>query len=195
MRNWMKRFLKRRREKKHQRESLQTLRTWGWLEKVFESGMLSFDTEHHRLFITQPMAVLMMANGADGWVNSVREIYQYVHWRQTQRAWEEFMQKEELAAVRAALSEELRVKSEEFATAAMGRDDIERIKRARRMEIAQGDMEPPKVEGFEFFILPDSTAAAVEPIAVGYFDPETEGMEIAQWSEVKALLKNGKGED
>ena len=109
----MKRFLERRRKKKHQRELLQTLRTWGWLEKVFESGMLSFDTEHHQLFITQPMAVLMMANGAEGWVNSVREIYQYVHWRQTQRAWEEFMQKEELAAVRAALSEKGKVKSEE----------------------------------------------------------------------------------
>lgn len=184
MKNPIKRFLERRQEKKHQCELLQTLRTWGWLEKVFESGQLSFDYEHHRLFITQPMAVLLMANGADGWVNSIREIYRYAHWRQTQRAWEEFIQKEEMAAVRKAMAARNDVK--------LSRDDIDRIRTSRRMEITQDDMDLPKMESFEFFIIPNSTEAAVEPIAVGHFDPETEKMEIAQWSEVKALLKKEK---
>lgn len=184
MKNPIKRFLERRQEKKHQRELLQTLRTWRWMEKVFESGQLSFDYEHHRLFITQPMAVLLMANGAEGWMNSIREIYRYAHWRQTQRAWEEFMQKEEMAAVRKAMAARNDVK--------LSRGDIDRIRTSRRMEIAQDDMDLPKMAPFEFFIIPNNTEAAVEPIAVGHFDPETEEMEIAQWSEVKALLKKEK---
>jgi len=111
--------------------------------------MLSFDDKAHRLFITQPFASLLMARGAEGWVNSIHVIYQYIHWRQTEQAWEQFFHEEELTAVRNALNSP--------AGDSMNRDDIERIKRSRRAEIAITDMEPPKVEPFEFLIIPDST--------------------------------------
>ena len=39
-------------------------------------------------------------------------------------------------------------------------------------------MEPPKVEPFEFFIIPDSKEAKVEPVAIGFYDPETGRMEV-----------------
>lgn len=69
------------------------------------------------------------------------------------------------------------------------REDIDRIKRARRSEIALSDMEPPKVEPFEFFIIPDSIKTTVEPMAVGNYDPNTGEMEVATWEEVKSLLQ------
>jgi len=178
MMNLLKKWRERREQKRRQRETQQTLQLWAWLEKIFETGMLSMDYDHHRLFITQAMAVLMMQNGADGWVQSVHNVYEYARWMQTRHAWEDFMRNEESKAVRAALSQRKDLK----------RDDIERIKYARLQEIALGDLEPPKAEPFEFFIIPDSTEAKVEPLSVGYYDPTTGQMEVATWDEVKDLL-------
>lgn len=141
--------------------------------------MLGFDHKAHRLFIAQPFASLLMANGADGWINSIHAIYQYTYLRLSQEVWEDYLQKEELAAVREALSKNPKLQ----------RSDIDRIRWSRRQEIALSDMEPPKVEPFEFFIIPDSTEAAVEPIAVGSYDPNTGQMEVAVWNEVKILLE------
>jgi hypothetical protein len=67
------------------------------------------------------------------------------------------------------------------------------------------DMQPPAVEGFEFFVVspPDlhtepplhqqegvggESSPAGRLVAVGHFDPETEQMEIAPWSEVQLLI-------
>lgn len=182
MKSLLRKWRERRQQKRRQRENLQTLHLWAQLEKIFESGLLTFDYKHHRLFVTQSMAALMMQNGAEGWVRSVHNIYEYAHWLQTQRAWEDFMHKEELAAVRKAMADNPKLR----------RPDIERIKRARRQEIAVSDMEPPKVEPFEFFIVPDSTEAKVEPIAVGYYDPTTGQMETATWDEVQPLIRRSE---
>ena len=195
--NPIKWWKNRRQQKRKQRETLQTIHLWAWLEKLFDGGQLSFDYEHHRLFITQPMAVLMMQNGADGWVQSVRNIYAYVHWRQTQAAFDEFIRKKEMAAVRDAMQELKNPKQEGTAVensklsalnSQLTRDDIDRIKRTSRQEIAFSDMPIPKTEPFEFFIIPDSTDAKVEPIAVGYYDPESDQMDVATWDDVRHLL-------
>ena len=179
--NLWKRWTEHRNQKRRLKEQRNLLQTWTWLESVFKSGMLSFDEKAHRLFIAQPFASLLMARGAEGWKNSIHGIYQYVHWQQTEQAWERFFHEEELEAVRKALNTP--------AGDSMSRDDIERIKRTRRAEIAITDMEPPKVEPFEFLIIPDSTEAKVEPIGIGYYDPSTGEMEVATWDEVKDLLK------
>lgn len=175
--NILKALRERRARKRKMREERRLLQTWRWLERMFETGMLSFDEKQHRLFILQPLAVLLMAHGAEGWVNSIHAIYQYTYFRQCQKAWEEYIGKEEL--------EEVRRKME---GANLTREDIERIKRARRKEIAFSDMEAPEVEAFEFFIIPDSTDAKVEPVAVGHYDPATEQMEVATWEEVQRLM-------
>lgn len=175
------RWRERRQQKRKQRETQQTLQMWALLEKLFDAGQISFDRKAHRLFITQPVASLLMSRGADAWVQSVHNIYNYVHFLQTQQAWEEYMQKEELAAVREALSKNQKLR----------RDDIDRIKWSRRQQIALSDMEPPKVEPFEFFIIPLSTEAKVEPLAVGYYDPNTAQMDVATWDDVAQLLKDG----
>ena len=178
--NLLSKWKEHRKQKKAQKQQRSLLQTWQWLEKLFQSGMMSFDDKAHRLFITQPLAVVLMANGADGWVNSIHAIYQYTYWRTSQQAWDDYMQKEEVAAVRNALAQDAKLQ----------RMDIDRIKWSRRQEIALSDMQPPKMEPFEFFIIPNSTEGKVEPLAVGYYDPNTEKMEVATWDEVKSLLKN-----
>ena len=188
----------RRQQKRKQRETQQTLQMWALLEKLFDAGQISFDRKAHRLFITQPVASLLMSKGADAWVQSVHNIYNYVHFLQTQQAWDEYMQKEELAAVRDAMQELKNPKQEGTAEAnsqlstlnsQLTREDIDRIRLARRQQIAFSDMEPPKVEPFEFFIVPLTTEAAAEPIAIGYYDPGTTHMEVATWDEVSELVR------
>ena len=155
MANLFTRWRHRRQRNRKQRETQQTLQMWALLEKLFDAGQISFDRKAHRLFITQPVASLLMSRGADAWVQSVHNIYNYVHFLQTQQAWDEYML-------------------------------------ARRQQIAFSDMEPPKVEPFEFFIIPLSTEVKVEPIAVGYYDPNTGEMDVAPWDEVQSLLQMQK---
>ena len=201
--NILKKWRERRQQKRKQRETQQTLQTWALLEKLFDAGQISFDRKAHRLFITQPVASLLMSRGADAWVQSVHNIYNYVHFLQTQQAWDEYMQKEELAAVRDAMQAAKEhqpipadaptrsLSSVSPQPSSLSRSDIDRIRLARRQQIAFSDMEPPKVEPFEFFIIPLSTEAKVEPLAVGYYDPSTGEMDVATWSDVKQLLKDG----
>lgn len=174
--NILKQWRERRQQKRKQRETQQTLQMWALLEKLFDAGQISFDRKAHRLFITQPVASLLMSKGADAWVQSVHNIYNYVHFLQTQQAWDEYMQKEEMKAVRDAMQAAKEHQSSAIShhTSPISRQDIDRIRLARRQQIAFSDMEPPKVEPFEFFIIPLSTEAKVEPLAVGYYDPNTE---------------------
>ena len=191
--NILKKWRERRQQKRKQRETQQTLQMWALLEKLFDAGQISFDRKAHRLFITQPVASLLMSKGADAWVQSVHNIYNYVHFLQTQQAWDEYMQKEEMKAVRDAMqaAKEHQPSSVSHQTSSISRSDIDRIRLARRQQIAFSDMEPPKVEPFEFFIIPLSTEAKVDPLAVGYYDPNTGQMDVAPWSDVKQLLKDG----
>ncbi len=192
--NLLRKWKQHRKQKKAQKQQRKLLQTWSWLEQVFQSGMLSFDYKAHRLFIAQPFASLLMTNGADGWINSIHSIYQYTYLRQAQQAWEDYIQKEELAAVREAMRADGKGNAEANSQPStlgsqLTRSDIERIKRSRRAEIAISDMEPPKVEPFEFFIIPDSTEAKVEPIGIGFYEPNTGEMEVATWDEVKSILE------
>ena len=196
--NILKKWRERRQQKRKQRETQQTLQTWALLEKLFDAGQISFDRKAHRLFITQPVASLLMSRGADAWVQSVHNIYNYVHFLQTQQAWDEYMQKEELKAVRDAMqalgdgsSRDSERSHKNRPLGELSRSDIDRIRLARRQQIAFSDMEPPKVEPFEFFIIPLTTEAKVEPLAVGYYDPATGEMDVATWDDIKALLKDG----
>ena len=176
-------FSKKRRE---QRKKLRELKAFAGrfstLDRLEQSGLLVWDQKSRRLFIAQSLAVLMMKS-AESWVAFINNAYLWLYYQQSQRAWDEFMQKEELAAVRKALV------GENHQAVQLTREDVERIRRARRAEIAESDMESPKVEPFEFFIVQDTKDAAAKLIAVGWFDPETNDMEIAPWSEVEPLLR------
>lgn len=190
MKNPLKRFLERRQEKKQLRETLRVLRMYAWLEKMFDSGVLHYDSDNRRLVMEQSLAVLLMQRGAEGWVNAVREIYRYVHFRLTQKAWDDYMHREEVKAVRNALNQ----------GGNLSRDDIERIKSARRMEIAQTDMKPPKVEAFEFFVVgtEEGRTEGTEKVPggvirlVGHYDPQTEHMDLASWEEVSLFLNQNE---
>lgn len=172
------------------------------LDAMEKGGMLSFDTRNRRLFIEEPLALIMMAGGAEKWTNFIQNCFTWLYHRQCTEAWKAYILKEELDAVRIATKK----------YTAMTRADIERVRRQRRDEIAQGDIQPPKVEPFEFFVVravsPTKASASTgqkptennesggkrqavpagEILAVGHYEPETEQLELGAWEDVSLYL-------
>jgi len=176
-------FSKKRRE---QRKKLKELRQFSsvftTLDRLEQSGLLTFDAKSRRLFIAQSLAVLMMKD-TESWVNFVTNVFQWLYYQQAQEAWNAHFLRCELDAVRKASV------NKNHETVRLSRADVERIRLAARQQVAESDIEPPKVEPFEMFIVEDTVDAKPRIIAVGYFDPETGEQELAPWSEVSSLVR------
>lgn len=179
-------FSKRKRE---QRRKLKELRqfssVFSTLDRLEQSGLLVWDQKSRRYFISQSLAAVMIAQGAEGWVNFIQNLYLHAYWQEIQQVTGDTMLKAELAAVRKASV------GDNHQTVQLSRADVERIRLAARQQVAESDIEPPKVEPFEMFIVEDTVDAKPKIIAVGYFDPETNDMELAPWSEVEPLIRKG----
>lgn len=186
-------FSKKRRE---QRKKLKELRQFSsvftTLDRLEQSGLLVWDQKQHRLFIAQSLAILMMKD-AESWVNFITNVYQWLYYQQAQEAWNAHFLKEELSAVRKASVGDRSASplgsSKNHETVQLSRPDIERIRLAARQQVAESDIEPPKVEPFEMFIVEDTVDAKPRILAVGYFDAESGETELAPWSEVAPLLQ------
>ena len=177
---------KRREQRKKLRELKQFSSTFTTLDRLEQSGLLVWDQKQRRLFISQSLFVLT-ARDAESFVTFTQNVYLWLYYQQSQQAWAEHFLREELAAVRKASV------GETHETVQLSRADIERIRLAARQQVTESDIEPPKVEPFEMFIVEDTVDAKPKIIAVGYFDPETNAQELAPWSEVEPLLKGAKG--
>ena len=164
-------------------------KTLGQLEK---SNLLSFDSKNRRLFIEQPLALVMMAGGAEKWSSFINNAFLWLYHRQCTEAWDKYILKEELSAVRIATKQH----------PTMTRADIERVRRQRRDEIAEGDIQPPKIEPFEFFVVREATKEEMEKaakektvpagiiLAVGHYNPQAERLEMSSWEDVKPFLES-----
>ena len=202
-------LFKKWKERRVQRRKLQELSDFasriGTISKLAEKGLLEWNQKLRQLYIDQSLALLMMKD-VDSWMNFIKNVFVWQYSKECERAWADYFQKEELAAVRKATKK----------YASMTREDIERVREARRQEILQSDMEPPKINGFEFFIIappdlqhsgdgsavnaglsqtepspkPTANSPVGQLISVGHYDPETDRMEMALWSDVEHLIKN-----
>ena len=191
-------FTKKRREQRRKLKELkQFSSTFTTLDRLEQSGLLVWDQKQRRLFIAQSLAVLMMKD-AESWVNFVTNVFQWLYYQQAQEAWNAHFLKEELAAVRKASVGDRSASplgsSKNHETVQLSRADVERIRLAARQQVAESDIVPPKVEPFEMFIVEDTVDAKPRIIAVGYFDPETNDMELAPWSEVSGLVRSSSDE-
>lgn len=166
-------------EKRQQRRKLKELSqfssVFATVSKMETTGLLVWSEKDRRLFIAQSLASLMLSQGAKAWVNFIRNISLYHYYQQCQSAWATYMQQQELAAVRTA---------SEGNTPPLTRSDADRIRMAARQRIAESDIEAPKVQQFDFFIVRESEQAKPDLIAAGYFDPETGEMEVKPWDEI-----------
>ena len=179
----------RRAQRRKLREWRNLAQVYGTLELFADKGLLEWNAKLRQLYIDSNLALLMMRD-VDSWQHFIGGVYTWLYGRECNRAWDEFMDKEGLKAVREYMARMPKEKT-------LSRQDIDRIREARRMEIAQSDMEPPKIEGFEFFIIAPPDLQADVPndsvvgklISVGHYDPATDHMEMALWSDVAPLVK------
>jgi len=201
MKNWIKDWLQRRKAQRElKRKSKENLRTLSQLAQqhrtiiaLQQAGLLAWNQRDRQLLISAPLAVLFM-DSAERWTGFIQTLTLYEQYRLQSAAWAEYIQKEELKAVREAMKdggskmEDGKTSTISRQPSALSREDIERIRRARRAEISQTEMEPPVIKEFDFFIIPETTEAHPEPIAVGHYNAQTQEMEMATWEEVRSLL-------
>ena len=195
--NIFKYFSKERRaQRKKLKELSQLSSMFSTISKLETTGLLVWSQKDRRLFIAQSLASLMLAKGAEAWTSFVQNIYLYHYFNQCSDAWQQYIQQQELAAVRKA-SEGARSASPlgSSKNPPLTRSDAERIRLAARQRIMESDVQPPQVQLFEFFIIRETEQAKPDLIAVGYFDPQTSAMEIAPWSEVAPLLSTPAGRE
>jgi len=185
MKNPIKAWLQHRQQKKADKANRKYLSDLAFRERMLnqleQTGMIAWNAQHRQLFIAQSLAALFLTD-AERWVAFIHNVHQWIYLRLCNEAWEQFMQKEELAAVRKAIAT-----VSDASASGLTRMQIDAIKTARRREIALSDMEPPKVEAFEFVIVQEGDKPA-EPLAVGHYDPTTGQMEVTTWEEVKPLI-------
>jgi len=181
--------LREKREKAAQQARLSDIaRVMGTVEKLAASRLLTWDPKSRRLYIAEPVAIVMLATGGDGWENFLRNVWQWTFLKEQQAAWDIYISEEEQKAVRKA--------KEKCVT--LTDADVDRIRRTRRDEITQSEVPTPKVESFELFILGDvkeaNEKAAAGIIAVGEYNPETSELSLAMWDDVKNALDTMKEE-
>ena len=189
-------FSKKRREQRRKLKELkQFSSTFSTLDRLEQSGLLVWDQKQRRLFISQSLFVLT-ARDAESFVAFTQNVYLWLTYQESQRLWNDHFLREELAAVRKASVGDRSASplgsSKNHETVQLSRADVERIRLAARQQVAESDIEPPKVEPFEMFIVEDTVDAKPRIIAVGYFDPETGAQELAPWSEIQPLLQKAE---
>ena len=101
--NIFKYFSKERRAQRKKLKELSRLsNVFATISKLETSGLLIWSQKDRRLFIAQSLASLMLAKGAEAWTSFVQNIYLYHYFNQCSDAWQQYIQKQELAAVRKA---------------------------------------------------------------------------------------------
>lgn len=159
------------------------------LNALEKSGMIGYDRRQHRLFIEQPVARMMLDQGEKGWLCFLQNCFLWLSYRLYGEAWDKLFLTEELKAVRRA--------RKRFANLTAA--DIDRIKRARRAELQLQDLEPPRIDGFEFFVVRETTdepphddTRAVpggEILLAGVYNADDDMWKVSPWSDIRDFVK------
>lgn len=176
-----------RRKKKQPTTQEQVMQVFSTLAQLEQSRLLMYDRKARRLYIEHPLAAAM-ATSEESWLHFMQNCWLWISYREASEAWQRYILNEETKAVHRA--------RKHFPK--MTASDIDRVKRARRKEIGFSDMEPPKVDGFEFFIIRETTTPTDnnggmpvpggEVYAVGAYDADKDNWQSAPWEDVKRTL-------
>ena len=192
-------FLKKLFSRKTKNERLRTdaSQVFATLETMEKKGLLLWDTKNRRLFIAEPLAILMIQK-EQGWIAFLQNVTYWQYYKEAQDGWDSYIRNEELKAVR----------REKRKYAMLTKMDIERIRRQRRSEVQEAEKNALEIKPFELFILGDnyegsylqvseetttttkeSKEAANHVIAVGDYNPITQQVNMALWKDVQSALQ------
>ena len=181
--------------------------TFASMQRLEKGGLLTWEEKTRRLFIAQPLAIVMLAQGYDRWRNFLNNVFLYHMYNLQNKQWQDYVLDEQAKAVRQRRSE----------VTILTKAETERIRRTVRDNIPADAVPLLPIKPFEFFILAETVApAAAAPSSpadtvsagsasgeipaipraeitwVGEYDPDTAVLDMAEWSTIKHLLNNGK---
>ena len=181
-------------KKSPKKESLDRLRAiarvFGTMKEMEQKGLLKWDQRSRRLFIAEPLAIVMM-NTSETWKGFLSNVFLWQTYLRQMEAWENARINAESRALRKAKAK----------VGELSKDEMDRIRRAADNDLNEGKVKPPKIEAYEVFIIGDTTPplrtaddhteaeAKGQIVAVGTYDPETERTEMAMWEDVKRNLE------
>lgn len=192
-------FLKKLFSRRNKSEKLRTdaSQVFATLETMEKKGLLLWDTKNRRLFIAEPLAILMIQK-EQGWIAFLQNVAYWQYYKEVQDSWDSYIRNEELKAVRRAKRK----------YAMLTKKDIERIRRQRRSEVQEDEKNAIEIKPFELFILgdnyegsclqvsdettntaKDSKEATNHVVAVGDYNPITQQVNMALWKDVQSALR------
>jgi hypothetical protein len=181
-------FLSFFRKKKRERNALASVKNYasafGHLNSLRDCGLLLWQERNRRLFIMQPLAILMMRN-AESWRNFLTNCYLWQSYNLMIEAHEHTITRLEGEALRKAKRQ----------YAVLTKADAERIRRSVRDEYEASNT-PAKIEPFEFYVIADNknpiprneeqdAEQRGDITLVGVFNPETQQLEQVPWKDLR----------
>ena len=193
-----------RRTHKAQLQRLHTFAsTFASMQRLEKGGLLTWEEKTRRLFIAQPLALVMLAQGYDRWRNFLNNVFLYHMYNLQNKQWQDYVLDEQAKAVRQRKSE----------VTILTKAETERIRRTVRDNIPADAVPLLPIKPFEFFIIAETAAPAAaassspadtvsagsasgeipaipraEITWVGEYDPDTATLDMAEWSTIKHLL-------
>ena len=157
---------------------------FGHLNSLRDCGLLLWQERNRRLFIMQPLAIIMMRN-EESWRNFLTNCYLWQSYNLMLEAHEHAIHRLESEAIRKAKRQ----------YAVLTKADTERIRRSVRDEYEASNT-PAKIEPFEFYVIADNknpiprneeqdAEQRGDITLVGYFDPDTQQLEQVPWKELR----------
>jgi len=162
----------------------QTASVFGSLETLMTKGLLAWNQQERRLYVAEPLAIVMLGRGADYWQRFLNNTYLYLMNKLMAEAWDKHVRDEQRKAVNARIEQGVKVNPGE----------LDRIRRAVREQIESDAVQPPKIEPFEFFVINDHVEGDAKAAItyVGEYNPDTENFVMAAWDDVKLAIDNAK---
>ena len=158
-----------------------TIKNMHALDVLEEKGLLTWNPSERRLFIHISLASLYIGMGVDAWRNFLGNVYNWQYFRESNAAWQSHTLKVEMHAVQEA---------KRTADHKLTEQELIRIKQKARDKMAATDVQPPKPDGFEFFVVDTATNTEESSpiVVVGNYDPEN-GFQMTDWNSVKDKLE------
>lgn len=152
-------------------------------DKLEKTQLILWNEKDRRLFVSEPVATLMLSQGYESWCNFVRNAFLWQFGKQQSEAWHNQLINHQMKAVRDY--------RKAHPTETLTTKDIVRIKLEAKATLDYSEGAKPKVSPFEFFILYSLTSNPADAHVqwVGTFDPETDDIQMASWEELKLEQK------
>ena len=183
--NWIKKWRERRQEKQRLKRLSELSKVISSFDKLKNHGLIFWNEKERRLYISEPIALFYIAQGAHRWKAFLCNLYCYLVYKQQQKQWEDHIIDCQAKVVRKRKAE----------VAMLTKAEVERIRRATADGISMQEVALPPIRPFEFFIIKDAVEHKAEITWVGTYNPETDILDMAEWDTVKRAIDKNKQED